>query len=377
MILKNKSFSSLWPNLENIRWFEQNGHVLSFWRWIFIKNEELPFITFTFMSRKHTSNIRCMNLNFYSKEIRIVLFKGSRIAKLDFFVLKSINVLIRAFSWKINKCYRGMYFYGIPDFSNLRVNQFLHLDDPAYTQSEFVKLTNWESNAKFVGIDTKIIVTNSYTTSKLKENGISSEIIEISQGFSEITQTLSPPVNEFNCVYASAYVAYGSDKNSKNTTWGVNFLIEELLPKAKILPEEIKICIIGNIGANARKELLKFKNVKLFPYMSQNEITNFLQTCKVGLYPRTFDHKRRILKVYSYLTASLPVVSLDLDDVADVKDYRLGLVVNDASEFVMAILKLYENDTLYSDLKKNIESFKIGKDWSTLSSKLESAVSKI
>ena len=371
MLVKENFTIRMWPNTENITWFKSNQNVITLWKWLFKKNESLPFVTFTFMSRKNTSNIRCMNLNFYSKETRIVLFKGSRIAKFDYFIIKSINLVIKLFSQKINKFYKGIFFYGIPNFPKLRINQFLHLDDPDYTMEEFLRIIQWESRARLLGIDTKIIVTSPDTTKVLKENRINSKIIEIAQGFSK-TFTVSPSIKkDFRCVYASAYIAYGRDKNSNNTTWGADFLIEKILPIAQQLPEEIRICVVGNIGNEARKELSKFKNVDIFSYMSQLEMTKFLQTCKVGLYPRIFDHKRRILKVYSYLSANLPTVTFDLIDTADIKDYNLGLVAHDASEFITAIGRLFEDASLYNELVTNISLFKIGKDWASLSNKLE------
>jgi glycosyltransferase involved in cell wall biosynthesis len=375
MLVKEKNTSITWPNLENISWFKKNQNVVSIWKWLFIKNENLPFVTFTFMSRKYSSNVRCMNLNYHSKQIRIVLFKGTRVAKFDYFIIKSINIIIKLFSQKITKSYKGIFLYGIPNSPKLRINQFLHLDDPKYNKDEFMKLIQWESRARLLGVATKIIVTSIDTTNILKKNNIRSEIIEITQGFSEVWAESRPMNRDFKCVYASAYVAYGRDKNSKDTTWGADFLIEKLLPMAQQLPEEITICIVGNIGSNAKKELSKFKNVKIFSYMSQIEMTKFLQTCNVGLYPRTFDHKRRILKVYSYLSAELPTVTFDLVDTADIKDYKLGLVVHSASEFIAAILSLYEDDALYKDLAANISRFKIGKDWATLSKKLEMSIS--
>ena len=374
MFVKEKNALITWPNLENISWFKKNQNVVSIWKWLFIKNENLPFVTFTFMSRRYSSNVRCMNLNYHSKQIRIVLFKGTRVAKFDYFIIKSINIIIELFAQKINRTYKGIFFYGIPNSPKLRINQFLHLDDPKYSKDEFMKLIQWESHARFLGVNTKIIVTSTDTTNILKKNNIRSEIIEITQGFSEALTEPRPVNRDFKCVYASAYVAYGRDKNSKDTTWGADFLIEKLLPMAQQLPEEITICIVGNIGSDAKIELSKFKNVKIFSYMSQIEMTKFLQTCKVGLYPRTFDHKRRILKVYSYLSAELPTVTFDLIDTADIKDYKLGLVVHSTSEFIAAILSLYKDDALYRDLATNISRFKIGKDWATLSKKLEVSV---
>jgi glycosyltransferase involved in cell wall biosynthesis len=104
------------------------------------------------------------------------------------------------------------------------------------------------------------------------------------------------------------------------------------------------------------------------------ENSEILSKCTIGIYPRTFDHKRSILKIFSYIGAGLPVVTFDLEDTRVIKDYNLGLSVNSIDDFIRAIVQLKEQPKILKNLERNIDKFRPPYTWQNLSKKMSELI---
>ena len=81
---------------------------------------------------------------------------------------------------------------------------------------------------------------------------------------------------------------------------------------------------MGQLGSDASQELKKFRTVYIHGRVNFQKNIEILSSCSVGIYPRKHDHKRSILKIFSYIGAGLPIVTFDLIDTEVVKLNSLG-----------------------------------------------------
>jgi glycosyltransferase involved in cell wall biosynthesis len=178
-------------------------------------------------------------------------------------------------------------------------------------------------------------------------------------------------------VYTSPYIHYGNDKHAKHSTWGAELLIDQLIPRLNFLDPEVEIHLVGEIGKHARKELAKLMNIHVYGRVNFKKNITILSSCHIGIYPRTFDHKRSILKIFSYIGAGLPIVTFDLIDTEVVKLNSLGFAVGTVDEFITRILELKNSSDLMQKYKENISVFRINFTWSILAAKMENILAKV
>jgi glycosyltransferase involved in cell wall biosynthesis len=351
----------------------QNKNSESFWTWLSRKNDNLVQIVFVFISQLNAQNARNFQLFEASENIRIVYLKGLRLRYSDKFLLKLFRILINSRKKQIAN-YKVLHLFSIPSFV-LNQKQIMHLDDPTYLRSEINKLIDWEKNL----VDKKgqpfLICTNSYTKNWFESELKYTKIIIIEQGFRtfkpiEVNQSIN-----FSCVYSSPYIHFGRDKHGNHSTWGAEILIKEIIPRLNKLDPNIEIHLIGEIGKHALFELSRCTNVHIYGRVSFNENTEIISKCKIGIYPRTFDHKRSILKIFSYIGAGLPVVTFDLVDTKVVKDFQLGIAVNSIDEFILGVNTLKTNPEIFERYKANIVDFRPPYSWKNLSNKMNDLIS--
>jgi glycosyltransferase involved in cell wall biosynthesis len=99
-----------------------------------------------------------------------------------------------------------------------------------------------------------------------------------------------------------------------------------------------------------------------------------IQDCDLGIYPRQVDHKRSILKIYSYIGAGIPIVGFDLIDTKIVKDYNLGVLVKSKEELIDRIIELSKDNQTYLRYKSNVYKIRNLFTWNVLAHKLEKNV---
>ena len=178
-------------------------------------------------------------------------------------------------------------------------------------------------------------------------------------------------------MYTAPYIHYGKDKHAKHTTWGSDILIKEIIPKLNSLDPEIAIHLVGEVGNNAMKELVKLKNIHIHGRVNFKLNIDILSSCSIGIYPRQYDHKRSILKIFSYIGAGLPIVTFDLIDTEVVKLNSLGFAVRTVDEFVARILELKNSPDLMEKYKENNSIFRVNFTWSILAAKMEKILAKV
>jgi glycosyltransferase involved in cell wall biosynthesis len=134
---------------------------------------------------------------------------------------------------------------------------------------------------------------------------------------------------------------------------------------------EFDLLVIGSVGPNAKKKLQGYSFVRLCGRLSGDEQSIVLNSCHIAIYPRTFDHKRKILKISEFAGANLPIVAYEMEDTRDIETFGFGLCVKNPREFTEAIRKLYENREFYKEKKMNAKRFSKNKDWESLSLQIE------
>jgi len=153
-------------------------NVISFWGWLRIKTDYLPAVTFIFVSRVNATNMRIYNLALYSAQVRVVLFKGTRFRGTDLIVMKLMIMCLFLYKSRISS-YKALILTSLPNFAIKTPRQYLHIDDPKYSQEEYNRINDWITN-----VDTIII----------------------SQGYTRVQNKIRKSTKDFICVYASPYL---------------------------------------------------------------------------------------------------------------------------------------------------------------------------
>jgi len=353
-----------------------NNNAKSIFSWIFMKNDELDQVVFYFISQKNATSARYFPLFDTNLKVRIVFMKGFPIKYTDSLSLKIFYFLRKLCKRKIDS-YKIVHIFDLRDRLDCDL-QVLHIDDPTYTENEILKIRNWEKRSSFVTFQSIIVCTNKFTLNWLKSKGCCSKFIIIEQGFGvSLKKSNIKKYNGFSCVYSSPYIHYGSDKHSNHSTWGSHHLLDDLIPKINEKVGDIQIHLIGEIGPCALKKIKTLENVFLYGRVDFDTNLEIMSKCTIGIYPRNFDHKRSILKIFSYIGAGLPVVAYDLVDTEIVKSKSLGLVVKSQDEFIEAIVSLKTNDFLLKKYEHNVTKIKDRYLWGNLSIKLNDSLSEI
>lgn len=293
----------------------------------------------------------------------------------DRLMLPLFKLLVYFCTKKISR-YKTVHLFNY-GYKFLSEKQVLHIDDPNYTQIEILNLNKWEKFCTSRGITSIIICTNSYTYKWLTENLLITKVFIIEQGFHSIEIHDNNPKKMFSCVYTSPYIHYGKDKHAKHSTWGSEILINEIIPRLNILDPEIHFVLIGEIGDNAQIQLAKLKNVHSYGRVNFIENIKLLTTCSIGIYPRQYDHKRSILKIFSYIGAGLPIVTFDLIDTEVVKANSLGFSVDTINEFVTRIVELKASPKLMQMYMENVGRIRMNYTWPKLAEKMEIKLSEV
>lgn len=340
--------------------------------WLTINNDSLEQIVFLFVSRKNANGARYLPLFSETKNVRIVFFRGLNIRYSDIIVSKMFVTLIKLFRFKIKK-YKIIHFFNLSlSFEN--DNQILHIDDPTYTQNEIDNMLHWEKKMNIKSKNTTVVCTNLYTQDWLKTRLKYSKVIVVEQGFHQQEFITHKKSSNFICAYSSPYIHFGSDKFANHSTYGSNLLIGKIIPELAKLDSQIQVYLIGELGNNAKSFLKNYTNVRLFGRVSFEENMQILSTSTIGLYPRNIDHKRSMLKIFSYIGAGLPIVTFDLVDTRVVKDNSLGYSVAGVTEFIESIIKLKSSTELLNKFSTNVNNFRVDYTWENLAKKMEKLI---
>jgi glycosyltransferase involved in cell wall biosynthesis len=349
----------------------ENQNVQLFRKWLFRKTDNLDQIVFIFVSKKNATNLRFMPLFEASQNVRIVVFYGLSIRYFDRVILKVMKVLIRKCRSKIDK-------YTVFHMLNLELGfknkiQILHIDDPTYSVDELEQILSWQTHLKNnLAI---IICTNEYTEKFYKSAIPNITILIIEQGFHDV-QLLNHklPLTNFSCVYSSPYIHYGSDLHGADSSWGSSELIDNIIPLLNNNIPDIQIHLIGEIGKHAREKLNKCNNIHLYGRVDPLTNIEILKKCSLGIYPRTHDNKRSVLKILSYIGAGLPVVTYDLIDTEVIKINSLGFSVDNVADFVDKIKWLRDNPEGYMELERKVIDFRNEYTWGKLAIKMQKSI---
>ena len=346
-----------------------NANALSFFAWVIKRGDNLDQIVFLFVSKLNATNARYLPLFNETKNVRIVYLRGLSIKYTDILFTKLYICLLKFFRFKINR-------YNLIHIFNLRLNfsnskQVLHIDDPTYGVEEINKILDWERHLNIESKHSSVICTNSTTYSWLQDQLKYSLIYIIEQGFHRLNSIKPIEIKNFSCVYSSPYIHFGTDKLANHSTYGANLLIEKIIPELAKIDPNIEVHLVGELGENAKKFLKSFSNVKIYGRVEFEKNIEILSSCSIGIYPRTFDHKRSMLKIFTYIGAGLPIVTFDLIDTKVVKEQSLGFSVKNSDEFVKKIVDLKNSNRLLSNFKKNVNDFGLQYSWDMLAKKME------
>jgi hypothetical protein len=350
----------------------KNSNAVKLTSWLTMNNDSLEQIVFLFVSRKNANGARYIPLFSKTRNVRIVFFRGLNIRYTDIIVSKMFVTIIKLFRFKIKK-YKVIHFFNL-NLSFEVDHQILHIDDPTYTENEINSILNWEKQTNTESKTTTIICTNLYTQDWLKTRLRYSNVIVVEQGFHQQEFATQKKSSNFICAYSSPYIHYGSDKFASHSTYGSNLLIGTIIPELVKLDPQIQVYLIGELGNNAKTFLKDYTNVKLFGRVSFEENMRILSTSTIGLYPRNIDHKRSMLKIFSYIGAGLPIVTFDLVDTRVVKDNSLGYSVAEVSEFIASITKLKSSTELLNKFRTNVDNFRVNYTWESLANKMEKLI---
>jgi hypothetical protein len=352
-----------------IEMMEKSPNMQSFFKWLFSNKDNFDQIAFIFYSQRNWNNARFVPLFSKSEDIKLVYFSGFKIRQLDRICLIIFRFLTKLPKKKINR-YRIVHAFNFSKSFKPK-NLVVHIDDPTYTQEEIEKAKSWEKYCSKNGIESFIITTNQFTVNYFRKYLSKTHILIIEQGYHDIQTVKFDKKIFFSCVYSSPFIHYGSDKHSNHSTWSANLLIEKIIPDLLEKDEGIVIELIGEVGRDAYSILSSFPNVYLHGQVGSEKNLEIISNCDLALYPRLIDHKRSILKIFTYVGAGIPVLSFDLVDTKVVKQHKLGFIVKSSDEFISKIIFLKNNPHLLHKIQENVINFRPNYSWNKLARKLD------
>lgn len=237
----------------------------------------------------------------------------------------------------------------------------------------------WPDSMLAVGIDDKKIL---FKLAKFLEKKIyfnADKIIPVTYSFKKylighgifkdkIKVIMNGVNTEFFNFYNNKYVKRSSKvfTISYIGTIGMAHSIETIIEAAKILNEnygslKIQFQIIGD-GADREKiekQAFDLNNIRLFPMMTKKEVLKYLDQSDVGLV-----HLRKNIlyntvipsKMFEYMAMGNPILhGVDGESLEIINKYRLGFYFEseNANSLCAAIIKLYNNKSLYNEMSKN------------------------
>jgi len=336
--------------------------------WLIKRNDTLDQIVFLFISKKNATNARHIPLFTESKNVRVVYLNGASIKYFDRLLLTLSKKLFSVQKKKLKK-YKILH---VMDYKPIisGITHVIHIDDPIYTLEELSKLLKWEEKIFELKGKSIIVVTNLYSKDWYLKSLKHSKIYIIEQGFHEIKSKTKHLTNELIFAYSSNYIHYGSDLHGDHSTWSANLLLDTIIPRIMSLNPSVKFYLIGELGRNAKKNIYTNPNIVSFGRVNYEENMEILSRCTVALYPRTFDHFRSVLKIFTYIGAELPIVTFDLIDTEIVSKKELGITVNDVDSFVLAATELINSPKKLEFYRNNIKGLGGEFSWSNLAHKM-------
>lgn len=336
------------------------------YKWIFRSYDSLPGATVYFLSRRNSTSARFFPLYDRTSNFRIILIRGLPIPFTDGIMLKFHNFFSHMFIEKLNK-YSWLALSNSNLMEKTRTNVLLNVDDPVYNHAEKNTLLRVFDLTQMNKKQLRVVVTNDYTRARFQEF-LPPECIKIvSQGFAERNLVDSIEKNQiFSVVYSSPYIDYYQDKHEGSDSWNAVHLIDFIIPELEKHCPDVEVHLIGKLGVNAHKQISKYKNVIVHGLKSLQDNSNLIKRCHLGLYPRTIDQKRSVMKVYEYVGCGLPVVTYDQIDTSMVRENGYGISVRYPHELIEAIRRLKDDSSLYRDIRNRIDLTKQRYSWDTI-----------
>ncbi len=127
---------------------------------------------------------------------------------------------------------------------------------------------------------------------------------------------------------------------------------------SKLIGSDVRFVLAGDgkFFEEIKNKASSLSNVKLPGWLNQDEITTLLQHCHVGVCPTTHITDLFPNKVFTYLSAGLPVISAFQGELKDIiKKEQIGFYFppDDADTLSHCIGELHKNSVLYEKMSKN------------------------
>lgn len=348
---------------------EGSCNEISLWKWLLTEDELYSGVVIVFRSRKNLGSPRYRPLFGETLRIRVVVIRGLPIAKSDVLLLKSIRMIEKMMKKKLA---RYAWYHNFNSTNSITTNQFMHIDDPEYSEREMQRILFMQAYLRTNSKKLKLVFTNEFSKTWYESRIPNLESLTLSQGYTNVSISQNRPTDVFICAYSSPYIDFIGDKHEHHSTWGAKLLIGKIIPDLLEKDPSIEIHLMGKLGKNAQKMISNFPNVKVHGLVDVRKNAQLLQGAHIGLYPRTFDHRRSVQKIFEYIGAGLPIITFKLVDTEIVDREHLGISVENVEDFVSSIISLKANTEEYQFYEQNVLRVKDKFSWVSLAEKLDS-----
>lgn len=240
------------------------------------------------------------------------------------------------------------------------------MDDPVFSDRE-VKLLNLPNIVRYV-------VTSEDAARKYAELGVRKPAVVIPQGVDlsgwsvEVSTALRPSLRteeEVVAVFHAAWVLTKADSGGDNPLYNVDLLLT-MWQEIRAHVPNATLWLIGRPGPRLRQRVAKDPSIRLFGYIPQVELPNYLANADIAIYPRRISHVPRAVKTAESLALGLPVVGFDLPVLGDVRESGGGILVRDEREFIDAVVRLLRDHSLRAELSARARAYGAQLDWDRL-----------
>jgi len=261
--------------------------------------------------------------------------------------------------------YRAMFTTDneqIAYFSGLIVSD---IDDPIYSERE-VELLNRPQLAAYV-------VTAESAARRFESLGVDKPWHVVPQGVSlaslqpgEIERARARRKSGDLIVgYMGSWLLSAGDRNGDDPIYNIDHLLA-LWEEIRARVPEARLWLIGGASARVRARCAGREDIVIFGRLPRAEALAHVASFDIALYPRRASHVPQAAKTIEYLGAGVPVVSYDLPVVADLREARAGILVDDPRAFVDAVVSLARDPARRRALATAAREEGENRDWDVL-----------
>jgi len=142
--------------------------------------------------------------------------------------------------------------------------------------------------------------------------------------------------------YLSAHMLTAEDRDGEKALYNVDHLLE-LWDEVHERVPEARLWLVGGASDRVRERIDTREDIVVFGRLERDQALAQTANFDIALYPREKDEGIQAAKTAEYMGLGVPTVSYDYAVTEELRETGAGVLVNDAREFVDAVVHLVQD----------------------------------